>query len=63
MIYVFSDGVKFVNVKDMKLSITKNINKAAQWHSKKEAKTWESWIFKRKPTMKLRETVLILKEE
>ena len=61
MIYVYSDGKTFVRIKkDIRFSITKDINKATTWTSKKHAKSWNRWINSNNPNMSLKETSLIL---
>ena len=62
MIYVYSDGTKFIKIdKNMKLSITKDINKASIWFNKKDAISWNKWIISKKQTMELKEASLTLK--
>jgi len=62
MIYVYSDGKKFVKVNGLDIKFTKNINKASRWCNKRDALTWLEWINRTNDKMTLRETELILKE-
>ncbi|MCK9446277.1 hypothetical protein M0Q50_05235 [bacterium] len=62
MIYVYSDGKKFVKVNGLDITFTKNINKASRWYNKKDALSWLGTIIRANDKMTLRETELILKE-
>ncbi len=59
--YLFTDGDKFVRVKNLKISLVASIDKAAYWTSKKSAKTWERFIIGKYPNLKLVEGRLNLK--
>lgn len=62
MIYVYSDGKKFVKVNGLDIKFTKNINKSSRWYNKKDALSWLGTIIRANDKMTLRETELILKE-
>ena len=61
MFYVYKTDKGFVQVKGLKLSITKSIT--SHWTNIGDAATWDRAIKKKYPTATLEEAILILKSD
>ena len=58
--FLYVVGSKFVTVKDLKLGLTSNIDKAAYWIDKDKANTWANTINRKYPKAKLTKAKLTL---
>jgi len=59
--YVYCVGEKFIHINELKLSLTKTIENAAYWNSKKNANSWMKSIQKKYPEAILKPAILTLK--